>query len=114
VGDELGMVVLEQRAGCARSDAWRHFAERTDVPAVRNVVPMLVQAEQFGTSIAKTLRVHAETMRTKRIQDVEEAAAKTTIKILFPLVLFIFPTIFIVTVGPAFILMAENFSKISH
>jgi len=90
ISDELGVVVLEQRAGLPRTEAWKHFAERTDVSSVRNVVSMLVQSEQFGTSIAKTLRVHSETLRTQRIQQVEEAAAKTTIKILFPLVLFSF------------------------
>jgi tight adherence protein C len=109
VGDELSMVVLEQRAGCVRSDAWRHFADRTDVPNVRNVVSMLIQSEQFGTSVAKTLRVHSETMRTQRIQQVEEQAAKTTVKMLFPLVLLIFPSIFVVILGPAVILMVESF-----
>jgi len=108
ISDELGVVVLEQRAGLPRTEAWKHFAERTDVSSVRNVVSMLVQSEQFGTSIAKTLRVHSETLRTQRIQQVEEAAAKTTIKILFPLVLFIFPSIFVVTLAPMGILMLET------
>ncbi len=76
--DELRVVVLEQRAGRARSEAWKHLAERTDVDSVRNLVSMLVQSEQFGTSIAKTLRVHSDTLRTQRVQAVEEMAAKTT------------------------------------
>jgi tight adherence protein C len=108
ISDELGVVVLEQRAGCPRADAWRHLADRTDVESVRNVVSMLVQSEQFGTSIAKTLRVHSQTLRTQRIQQVEEQAAKTGIKILFPLVLCIFPNLFLVTLGPAIMLMMDS------
>jgi len=114
IGDELSIVVLEQRAGLHRADAWRHFSDRTDVPVVRNVVSMLIQSEQFGTSIAKTLRVHSESLRTARIQQVEEQAAKTGIKLLFPLVFFIFPSLFIVTLGPAVILMVETFANDFH
>jgi tight adherence protein C len=111
VADELSIVALEQRAGRPRADAWRHMAERTDVDTVRNLVSMLVQSEQFGTSIAKTLRTHSETLRVQRIQAVEEMAAKTTIKLIFPLVLFIFPCLFLVTLGPAVILMSESFKE---
>ncbi len=107
--DELGMVVLEQRAGRPRGEAWKHMADRTDVDCVRNLVSMLVQAEHFGTSVAKTLRVHSDTLRTQRVQAVEEAAAKTTVKLVFPLVLFIFPSLFVVTLGPAMISMMESF-----
>jgi tight adherence protein C len=109
--DELAIVVLEQRAGCPRSDAWRHFAERTNVDSVRNLVSVLVQSEKFGTSIAKTLRVHSDTLRTQRRQKVEEQAAKTTVKLVFPLVLFIFPSLFLVTLGPAAITVMESFDK---
>ena len=111
LADELGIVVLEQRAGRSRTDAWRHLAERTDVGVIRNVVSMLIQSEQFGTSIAKTLRTHSETLRTQRIQSVEEMAAKTTVKLIFPLVLFIFPCLFVVTLGPAAIVMVESFKN---
>jgi tight adherence protein C len=111
ISDELGIVVLEQRAGRARSDAWKQFAERTGVDSVRNLVSVLVQSEQLGTSIAKTLRVHSDTLRTQRRQRVEEQAAKTTIKMVFPLVLFIFPSLFLVTLGPALIIMSESFQK---
>jgi tight adherence protein C len=111
IGEELSMVVLEQRAGCPRIDAWKHLADRTNEGSVRSVVSTLIQSEQFGTSIAKTLRVHSETLRTKRVQQIEEQAAKTGIKILFPLVLLIFPSVFVVTLGPAVILMMESFSK---
>jgi tight adherence protein C len=111
--DELGIVVLEQRAGRPRSDAWRHLAERTDIDCVRVLVSMLIQTEQFGTSISKMLRIHGDTLRTQRVQAVEEAAAKTTIKLLFPLVLFIFPSLFLVTLGPAFISILESFKSLN-
>jgi len=109
--DELGLVVLEQRAGRPRTDAWTHFAERTEEDNVRSLASVLIQSEQFGTSIAKTLRIHSDAMRTKRRQLVEEQAAKTTIKMVFPLVFFIFPSLFLVTLGPAAIVMAESFQK---
>lgn len=111
ISDELGIVVLEQRAGRPRTDAWRHMAERTDLDVIRNLVTMLVQSEQFGTSIAKTLRIQSDTLRTQRAQQVEELAAKTTVKLIFPLVLFIFPCLFLVMVGPAAILIADSFGK---
>jgi tight adherence protein C len=111
--DELNVVVLEQRAGRARSDAWKNMAERTGVESLRNLVSMLVQTEQFGTSIAKMLRVHSDTMRTQRVQMIEELAAKTSVKLVFPLVLFIFPALFLVTLGPAAIVMMDSFSTLT-
>lgn len=111
LSDEMTVVALEQRAGGARSDAWKHFADRTGVDVVRNLVSMLVQSEQFGTSVAKTLRVHSDTLRTKRVQEIEERAAKLSVKLLFPLVLFIFPSLFVVVLGPAVILMGESFKS---
>jgi tight adherence protein C len=114
VCDELNIVVLEQRAGRPRGDAWKHMAERTEVDCVRNLVTMLVQAEQFGTSVAKTLRIHGDTLRTQRVQAVEEAAAKTTIKLLFPLVFFILPSLFVVVLGPAIISIAASFQSLNH
>jgi tight adherence protein C len=109
--DELGIVVLEQRAGRPRTECWKHLADRTDVDTLRSLVSVLVQSEQFGTSVAKTLRIHSDTLRTQRIQKVEEQAAKTTVKLVFPLVLFIFPSLFLVVLGPAVILMADSFQK---
>jgi tight adherence protein C len=110
--DEFGVLVLEQRAGRARSDAWKHLAERTGVDSLRNLVSVLVQSEQFGTSVAKTLRQHADSLRLQRIQKVEEMAAKTSVKLVFPLVFFIFPALFLVTLGPAAILMMEQFKAL--
>jgi tight adherence protein C len=107
--DEFGVLVLEQRAGRARSDAWKHLAERTAVESLRNLVSVLVQSEQFGTSVAKTLRQHADTLRAQRIQHVEEMAAKTTVKLVFPLVFFIFPALFLVVLGPAVLMMMDSF-----
>jgi tight adherence protein C len=109
--DELNVVVLEQRAGRPRQDTWKHMSDRVDVDCVRNLVSMLIQAEQFGTSIGKTLRTHSDTLRTQRIQQVEEQAAKTTIKLIFPLVLFIFPSLFLVVLGPAVLIMMDSFKS---
>jgi tight adherence protein C len=114
LSDELNVVVLEQHAGRPRADSWRHLAERTDVECVRNLVSMLVQAEQFGTSIARTIRIQSTTLRTQRVQAVEEMASKTSVKLVFPLVLFIFPALFLVVLGPAFISMAEQFKILNH
>jgi tight adherence protein C len=111
IADELSIVVLEQSAGRARQDAWRHMAERTDVDSVRNLVSMVIQSEQFGTSIAKTLRTHSDTLRVQRVQMVEEMAAKTTVKLIFPLVFFIFPCLFLVVLGPAVISIMESFKE---
>lgn len=111
ISDELSLVNLEQRAGRPRSDAWRNMAERTDVDSVRAMVSVLIQADQFGTSVAKTLRVYSDTLRTQRRQQAEEQAAKTTVKLVFPLVLFIFPSLFVVALGPSAIVMADAFAK---
>jgi tight adherence protein C len=112
--DELNIVVLEQHAGRGRSDAWKNMAERTCVESVRNLVSMLVQTEQFGTSIAKVLRVHSDSLRVQRVQMIEEMASKTSVKLVFPLVLFIFPALFLVTLGPAAIVMVESFTKLTN
>jgi tight adherence protein C len=101
LADELRLVNLELRAGKARTDALRALAERTGVDDLSSLVAMLVQTDRFGTSIAQSLRVHAETMRTKRRQRAEEAAAKTGVKMVFPLVFCIFPAVWVVTIGPA-------------
>jgi len=101
LSEELQIVNLEMRAGTPREDALRNLGERTDVPDLRALATMLIQTDRFGTSIAQALRVHSDTLRTKRRQRAEEAAAKTTIKMVPPLVFFIFPAIFVVVLGPA-------------
>jgi tight adherence protein C len=101
VSDELRLVNLELRAGKPRSEAMRNLADRTNVDDLSSLVAMLVQTDKFGTSVAQSLRVHSETLRTKRRQRAEEAAAKTGVKMVFPLVFCIFPAIWVVTIGPA-------------
>jgi len=99
--DELRLINLELRAGKPRSEALHNLGERTGVDDIISLVAMLVQTDKFGTSVAQSLRVHSETTRTKRRQRAEEAAAKTGVKMVFPLVICIFPAIWIVTIGPA-------------
>ena len=89
------------RAGTPRDQALITMADRTGVSDVRSLATMLIQTERFGTSIAGALRIHSETIRTKRRQRTEEAAAKTTIKMVFPLAFCIFPSLFVVVLGPA-------------
>jgi len=99
--DELRLINFELRAGTARAEALQNLATRTGVDDVSSLVAMLVQTDKFGTSVAQSLRVHSETVRTKRRQRAEEAAAKTGVKMVFPLVFCIFPAIWVVTIGPA-------------
>jgi tight adherence protein C len=101
LSEELRLVNLEMRAGKARSEALRNLADRTGVDDLNSLVTMLIQTDKFGTSVAQSLRVYSETLRTKRRQRAEEAAAKTGVKMVFPLVLCIFPAIWVVTIGPA-------------
>jgi tight adherence protein C len=98
---ELRLVSLELLAGTGRSDALRNLGDRTGVDDLRSLVAMLIQTDKFGTSVASSLRVFSDTLRTKRRQRAEEAAAKTGVKMVFPLVLCIFPAIWVVTIGPA-------------
>jgi tight adherence protein C len=101
LSDELRLINLELRAGKARAEALRNLADRTGVDDLSALVTMLIQTDKFGTSVAQSLRVASETLRTKRRQRAEEAAAKTGVKMVFPLVFCIFPAIFVVTIGPA-------------
>ena len=101
MSEQLAMVNLEMRAGTPRDEALKNLAERTGLADIRSLVSMLIQTDRFGTSVADALRVHSDTMRTKRRQRAEEAAAKTTIKLVFPLVLFVFPAMFVVVLGPS-------------
>ncbi|QET00840.1 type II secretion system F family protein [Cupriavidus pauculus] len=99
LGEELELLVLELRAGLSREKALRNLALRTDVDDVDMLVSMLVQADRFGTSIAESLRVQADTLRTRRRQRAEECAAKIAVKLLFPLIFFIFPSLMVVLLG---------------
>jgi len=101
LGDELNILSQELRTGVQRQAALRNLAHRTDLEEVRNLVALLVQTDRFGTSIGQALRVHADSMRTRRRLKAEEMAAKLPVKLLFPLIIFIFPSMFIVTIGPA-------------
>jgi tight adherence protein C len=103
LGEELHLINLELRAGSSRERALRNLALRTGVEDIDTLVAMLVQSDRFGTNVADSLRVHADTLRTKRRLLAEEAAAKIAVKLLFPLIFFIFPSMLLVLLGPAFI-----------
>lgn len=105
--EELAIANLEIRAGTPRMDALRGLARRTGLDDMSALVSMLVQTDRFGTSIGRALRVHSDALRTKRRQRVEEQAAKTTIQMIFPLALFIFPSIFVVLLGPAVFILKD-------
>jgi tight adherence protein C len=101
IGDEFNLVNLEMRAGKSRMESLKNLARRTGVEDIGSLVSMLVQTDKFGTSVATSLRVFSESMRTKRRQRAEEKAAKTTIKMVFPLALCVLPALFVVVLGPA-------------
>jgi tight adherence protein C len=103
LSEELKLVNLELRAGQSRQNALRNLSLRTDLEDVNNFTTLLIQTDNFGTSIGQTLRVHSDTMRTKRHHRAEEKAAKLPVKLLFPLLFFIFPSMFVVILGPAVI-----------
>src|SRR5215212_7781997 len=106
--DEFRRALAEVRVGKARRDALRDIVGRTEVPALSNFLGAIIQAEQLGVSISKVLQVQSEQLRIERRQRAEEMAAKAPIKMLFPLVGCIFPSLFIVILGPALILIAAN------
>ena len=111
---ELRLINFELRAGKGRVDALRNLAERTGVDDIASLVAMLVQTDKFGTSVAQSLRVHSDTVRTKRRQRAEEAAAKTGVKMVFPLVFCIFPAIWVITIGPAAIKFVQIIGPMAH
>lgn len=110
LNEEFNQINLEQRAGKPRLDAWQSMAERTQLEEFHALVTMLQQTDRFGTPIVRALSRYSEEIRIARRQRAEEAAAKTKIKILFPLVFFIFPCLFIVLLAPAFLTLSANFS----
>ncbi|MEJ2547892.1 MAG: type II secretion system F family protein [Gemmatimonadota bacterium] len=112
MSEELQIVNLEIRAGTPREDALRHLGERTGLKDIQGLVAMLIQTDRFGTSIAQALRVHSDDLRVKRRQRAEEQAAKTTIKLVIPLAIFVFPAMFVVILGPAVLSIMESFSSL--
>src|SRR5207302_7307729 len=108
LAEELLQINFEQRAGVPRITAWRGFADRVDLEMVRSFVAMLIQTDRFGTPLSKSLGTFSDALRTQRRQQAEEMAAKTTIKLVPPLVFFIFPAMGVVTVGPAVVTVMKN------
>ncbi|MGA8150470.1 MAG: type II secretion system F family protein [Terriglobales bacterium] len=113
LSDEFHMVNLEMRAGKPRAEALRNLVERTGVDDIRSLVGTLIQTDRFGTSVAQALRVHSDSLRTERRQRAEEQAAKTTIKMVLPLVLFVLPSIIFVTLGPAIIQLVRTLAPVA-
>lgn len=111
---ELDLVNAQIRIGRTRIEALRELASRTGVDDIKALVAMLIQTDRFGTSVAQSLRVHADDMRMKRRQRAEEAAAKTPVKMVPPLVFFIFPALFVVILGPAMITLYRQFITMKH
>jgi tight adherence protein C len=111
LASEVIQVNLEINAGAERAQALHNLAERTGVEEVSSLCNILIQSDRFGTSIAQALKVQSETLRTTRRQKLEELAAKTPVKLVFPLLLFIFPTIMVVILGPAVIRISETLLK---
>jgi tight adherence protein C len=114
LSSEFHMFNLEMRAGKPRVEALHNLAARTGVDDIRALVATLVQTDRFGTSVAQALRVHSDSLRTERRQRAEEAAAKTTIKMVVPLVLFILPSLVFVTLGPAVISLIRALTETSR
>lgn len=111
LAEELHLVTLELRAGASRVSALRNLAARTGVDDVEMLVSMLIQADRFGTSIADSLRVHADSLRVKRRLMAEELGAKLPTKLLFPMILFIFPALMLVLLGPSFLMLKKMLSS---
>jgi len=110
--EELQLVSTEMRLGKTRTDALRELGRRTGLDEVKGLVTMLIQTERFGTSIAQSLRVYSDDLRTKRRQRAEEMAAKISTKMVPVLVLFIFPALMIVIAGPAIVTILRQFLKL--
>jgi tight adherence protein C len=113
LADEFHLVNLEMRAGKPRAEALRNLVDRTGVDDIRSLVGTLIQTDRFGTSVAQALRVHSDSLRTERRQRAEEQAAKTTIKMVPPLVIFVLPSIIFVTIGPAIIELIRQLGPVS-
>lgn len=111
LSEEFKIYNLEMRAGKVRREALKNLAMRSDLQEVGNLVTLLIQTDKFGTSVGQALKVYADTMRTLRFQRAEEKAAKIPVKLIFPLILFIFPALFVAILGPAAINIFNVFLK---
>src|SRR5882762_8949769 len=111
LSDEFHLVNLEMRAGKPRAEALRNLVDRTGVDDVRALVATLIQTDRFGTSVSQALRIHSDSLRTERRQRAEEQAAKTTIKMIIPLVIFVLVPLFFVVLGPGFIQIYRTFQS---
>jgi len=114
LGGELALVNAEMRAGVERTQALKNLATRTGLDDIKGLVALLVQTMRFGTGVADALRVYSEEFRDKRMQAAEEEAAKIGTKMVFPLVLCLWPAFFLVAVGPAVIRLVDVFKQVSH
>jgi tight adherence protein C len=114
IADEFGLCNFQLQMGRSRVEVLHELGYRTGVDDVRSLAAILIQAEKFGSSIAQALRVQSDAMRVRRRQKAEEKAAKTAVKLIFPLVLFIFPAIFVVLVGPAAITVINDMLPAMH
>lgn len=112
ISEEFELANLEIRVGRERDEALRNLAERTGVDDLRSLVAMLIQADRFGTSIARAVRAFSDSLRTKRRQRAEQAAQKAAVKLLFPLACFLFPTLFIAILGPAALTLIDTVGKL--
>jgi tight adherence protein C len=110
---EMNIVQKEIQLGHSPGESLQKMGSRTDLEEIRSLASVITQAERFGASLVKSLRVHADTLRLKRQQRAEEMAQKAAIKILFPTLLFIFPAIFVVILGPAFFMVLEQFGQVA-
>lgn len=108
LSEELTLLNMEVSAGKPRDECLRNLGLRTGVEEVKSLTARIIQSSKFGTNLARSLRIHAESLREKRRQEAEERAAKTTVKLLFPLVFFIFPAIFVVILGPAMVRLSQG------
>jgi tight adherence protein C len=112
LAEELKTITTEIRAGKPRLEAFKNFADRTRVDDVRALVAMLVQTDRFGTSVSQALRTHADQSRTRRRQNAEERAAKLSVKLVIPLVFLLFPALYVVILGPAWIKITKTLSEV--
>ncbi len=112
LSEELAIFSREVQAGASRADALRNLGTRTGDPEMRKLTSILIQADRFGSSVSKVLRNQARYMRIKRRQRAEESAHKVGVKLIFPIFFLIMPSVFLVTAGPAIIMLLENFSRI--